>query len=98
MSSGANHRNGSVGEIAGTQKPAGLQIAQAMGVARLEQERAIEIVCLFGQLVARHGIEAVLLDEAEEIARSLGAHALAVQRQHRARPLGIGLRHHRQIE
>ena len=49
-----------VTEIAGTEETAGLQMAQAVRIARLEQERAIEIVRLLGHLLARHGVEAVI--------------------------------------
>ncbi len=69
-----------------------------MLVARPEEKRAIKVVRLLGDLLARDLVRAVLGEKAEKIARDLGAHAPAHRVQRRARPLGIALRQQRKVE
>ncbi len=73
-------------------------MAQAVRVARLEQESAIEIVRLLRGLLARGLVVAVLRDEGEVIGCRLGAHAAPVEPQRRARPLGKALPQQRQVK
>ena len=87
-----------VAERSPAQEAARLQEAQAMAVARREQVGAVEVMRLLRHLLARGLFRPVLGDEIHEVARYLGAHALAHRPQRRMRPLAVALRQQREIE
>src|SRR5262245_63573252 len=89
---------GHVAERSPAQKASGLEKAQAVPVARLDEIDAIASVQLSGDLLARELFGPVLREQPEKITRDLGAHASAQQAQRRALPLGVVYRHERQVD
>src|SRR5262249_42723193 len=85
-------------ERAGLEEAAGLEKAQAVLIARRDQQRAIELVRPPRDLVARRRVGAMVAEEGEEVARDLGARAGAAEPQRGARPIGVALREQRQVE
>jgi hypothetical protein len=69
---------GYIAEIAAAEEAAGLQIAQPVAVAGLEEERAIQIVRLLCRFLARDLVMPVLRKKRQVLARRFGADAFAV--------------------
>ena len=84
---------------AAAEEAAGLQKAQAVPVARLDEIGAVEVVRLLRHLLARDLVRPVLREERETNSPLTSARTpLRQQPQRGARPLGVALRQQRQVE
>src|SRR5207302_1505230 len=82
---------GQVAKPAGAEEAAGLQVAQPTLVARLEEERAIKLVRLFGDLFACSLAGRMLREIGQKFGGKLRADTSAAKAQCRARPVGEAL-------
>ena len=86
------------GKSTSAQKPAGLQIGEAVLVARLEQKRAIEVVRLLRNFIACGLIRAMARHEGKKIPANLGTCPLPHYVQCGARPIAKALLEEGQIK